>query len=267
MQHLSGRPEECQEGPGRSEGVCRGLVGVGERSVFMGRRGGRSFVLLPLRFVHRSSVAERGCGWRGGRGWPTRRVTAPPLRGSRSIVPCCGGFTLFLPLDNADPFRTRATPSLGMRSTCRQRERLTETIEHSAVQCVSSYRSFVRLIPRNKCFAVRMRLFHAVGETLDRDKAILRGARATASSPSGPVLNAVAARAMLPALTLTLASLGATKVGRRTKHHLRRVIIPMWSRCFSTASVTVADDRCKQNWEMCTTMEDYTPSSLLYLHV
>lgn len=44
---------------------------------------------------------------------------------------------------------------------------------------------------------------------------MLRGARAvsTAASPSGPVLNLVTARAMLPAMLVTLASLGAVKVG------------------------------------------------------
>lgn len=47
------------------------------------------------------------------------------------------------------------------------------------------------------------------------EQALLRGARAvtaTAASPSAPVLNAVTARAMLPAVALTFASLGTVKV-------------------------------------------------------
>lgn len=47
------------------------------------------------------------------------------------------------------------------------------------------------------------------------EQALLRGARAvtaTAASPSSPIFNAVTVRAMLPAVALTITSLGAVKV-------------------------------------------------------
>ena len=66
MQHLSGCPEECEEGLDGSKGIFRGILCMGERVHWAERGSLVGTFTLVLRSVRRGSLAGRSYGWGGG---------------------------------------------------------------------------------------------------------------------------------------------------------------------------------------------------------